>query len=281
MLSPLRNRFGIPGVISVIALVFAMFGGAYAATNDSSGGGKAAASAGKANASAKAKRGPRGPKGPAGPAGPAGAKGDAGAAGANGKDGANGSNGSNGASVTSTEFTGAQGPCSEGGTKFTVGAGAPSYACNGEEGPEGEEGDPWTDGETLPPGATETGVWTATGDFAGTPQQAEETTTYYPIGFSIPLASPPTFVAVKGNSDGAAGCDGIVDGVPTADPGKLCVYLQNEFAESAFTFAAVDPTADVVPLPSGGTSRAGILLQVTCAAEALCVPASGTWAVTG
>ncbi|HSR94938.1 MAG TPA: hypothetical protein VLK56_08730, partial [Solirubrobacterales bacterium] len=26
MLSPLRNRFGIPGVISVIALVFAMMG---------------------------------------------------------------------------------------------------------------------------------------------------------------------------------------------------------------------------------------------------------------
>ena len=38
MLSPLRNRFGIPGVISVIALVFAMFGGAYAATNSNDGG---------------------------------------------------------------------------------------------------------------------------------------------------------------------------------------------------------------------------------------------------
>ncbi len=43
MFSTLRTRFGIPGVISVIALVFAMFGGAYAASN-SSGGGKATAS---------------------------------------------------------------------------------------------------------------------------------------------------------------------------------------------------------------------------------------------
>src|SRR3954453_7338957 len=53
MLSPLRNRFGIPGVISVIALVFAMFGGAYAATNGGDG----------AKATASAKQGPPGPRG--------------------------------------------------------------------------------------------------------------------------------------------------------------------------------------------------------------------------
>src|SRR5258706_13999527 len=69
MFSPLSNRFGIPGVISVIALVFAMLGGAYAASNNSGGG--------KASASAKAKKGPRGPKGATGPAGPAGPSGPA------------------------------------------------------------------------------------------------------------------------------------------------------------------------------------------------------------
>ncbi len=94
MFSILKNRFGIPGVISVIALVFAMFGGAYAASNG--GSGKTAASA------SKSKKGPRGPKGPKGdpgpqglpgpagtpgPAGPKGEKGDPGAPGANGKDG--------------------------------------------------------------------------------------------------------------------------------------------------------------------------------------------------
>jgi hypothetical protein len=84
MLSPLRNRFGIPGVIAVIALVFAMFGGAYAASNKDGG---------KATASAKAKRGPRGPKGPKGDPGPAGPQGSAGPAGAPGKDGAAGRSG--------------------------------------------------------------------------------------------------------------------------------------------------------------------------------------------
>src|SRR5260221_553574 len=69
MFSPLSNRFGIPGVISVIALVFAMLGGAYAASSNSGGG--------KASASAKAKKGPRGPKGATGPAGPAGPPGPA------------------------------------------------------------------------------------------------------------------------------------------------------------------------------------------------------------
>ena len=111
MFSTLRTRFGIPGVISVIALVFAMFGGAYAASNSSGGG--------KATASAKAKKGPRGPKGPkgdtgpAGPQGPAGAKGDTGAPGANGKDGTNGTNGTNGTD-------GEAGMCSEANPECTL-----------------------------------------------------------------------------------------------------------------------------------------------------------------
>ena len=37
MLSPLRNRFGIPGVVSVIALVFAMLGGGKDGTNGKDG----------------------------------------------------------------------------------------------------------------------------------------------------------------------------------------------------------------------------------------------------
>lgn len=85
MLSFMRNRFGIPGVISVVALVFAMLGGAYAANKSESSGSKASAS--------KSKRGPRGPKGPAGPAGPQGLPGPTGPqgpAGAAGKEGPQG-----------------------------------------------------------------------------------------------------------------------------------------------------------------------------------------------
>ncbi len=159
MFSPLRNRFGIPGVISVIALVFAMLGGAYAANNSSGGG--------KATASAKAKKGPRGPKGATGPAGPAGAQGPAGA---NGKDGANGANGSNGASgtngksvVTATLNPG-QGGCAEGGASVEVSgeSATKKSVCNGEEGPAGNAGtpgSPWVVG-TAPTGALLKGVWT-------------------------------------------------------------------------------------------------------------------------
>jgi hypothetical protein len=94
MLSFVRNRFGIPGVISVIALVFAMIGGAYAANKSGETGSKASAS--------KTKRGPKGPKGPKGPAGPVGPQGavgpqgPAGAAGPAGKDGAPGAPGAPG-----------------------------------------------------------------------------------------------------------------------------------------------------------------------------------------
>ncbi len=95
MLNRIREPFGKAGlIVAIIALVFAMLGGAYAASKSSGGG--------KATASAKAKKGPRGPKGPkgdTGPAGPQGAKGDQGPkgdTGANGKDGTNGTNGTNG-----------------------------------------------------------------------------------------------------------------------------------------------------------------------------------------
>jgi hypothetical protein len=84
MFSILKNRFGIPGVISIIALVFAMFGGAYAASNGGGDGHRVL----KAK---RGKRGPRGPQGPIGPQGPQGPKGDPGAP---GKDGVQGSPGS-------------------------------------------------------------------------------------------------------------------------------------------------------------------------------------------
>jgi Collagen triple helix repeat (20 copies) len=163
MLSPLRNRFGIPGVISVIALVFAMIGGAYAATNNS-GGGKATASA-KAKKGPRGARGPQGPAGPVGPAGPAGAKGDAGAAGANGTNGKDGAQGPTG----KTGPTGEEGP-------------------EGPEGPEGEKGEPWTVGGTLPSKATETGVWSMGGYTVEALSSNPGTPFNVPIPFSIPLA---------------------------------------------------------------------------------------------
>lgn len=150
ILAPLRNRFGIPGVISVIALVFAMFGGAYAASNSGQDGGKAAARA-------KTKKGPRGPRGPAGPAGPQGAVGPMGPA---GPAGTQGGAGASGVSATTASFSGEKGGCTAGGVEVKS-ASAPTLICNGSEGDPGTpgpEGDPWVAG-TAPSGKVMKGTW--------------------------------------------------------------------------------------------------------------------------
>jgi hypothetical protein len=261
MLSPLRNRFGIPGVISVVALVFAMLGGAYAA-NSSSGG--------KATASAKAKRGPKGPKGATGPAGPAGAQGPQGPAGANGKDGSNGAagatgtTGATGKSVTTGAATAGECPL-VGGTTVEV-EGVPASKkkiCNGKN------GEPWTAGGFLPQGETETGVYNLQ-TTAGKEGFAE-------ISFTLPLETAPVATYVEGAS--APGCPGVVSGLPTADPGNLCLYkgiqignpAEEEEVKAVF-FAK--PTA-----LEFGAAKSGTIFQMICA-SAVCTW-RGTWAVTG
>jgi len=267
MLSPLRNRFGIPGVISVVALVFAMLGGAYAANNASDNG--ATASAKK-----KAKKGPRGPKGAtgpagpagaAGPAGPAGAKGDKGDAGANGTNGTSGTNGTNGQSVT-TEAEPPFGNCGEQeGVKLTSASGT-SYVCNGVNGANGQTG--FTD--TLPPGKTEKGVWTA---------DARMDQTFYelgyffaPVSFGIPLAAPlaEAEVHVEGEAGFGSTCTGSVAN-PTAPSGELCVYtiLENS-----------------VYVGPEGLSTGGVILMFEISGEKPTenkapVVIFGSWAVTG
>ena len=92
-------------------------------------------------------QGPIGLVGPAGPAGRDGAQGPAGVAGANGAPGAQGpagpmgpvgpagSGGSGGGGgVTIESFAGTQGPCTNGGTKFTATDGTITYACSGSGG---------------------------------------------------------------------------------------------------------------------------------------------------
>jgi hypothetical protein len=202
-----KNRFGIPGVISVFALVFAMLGGAYAASNDS---GNATASAKKTKKAKKGPRGPRGPQGPAGPAGPQGPAGETGAPGAKGAQGAQGEKGATGAE-------GAQGPA---GAKGATGATGPTGAAGaagaaGAIGPTGPEGSPWTAGGTLPSGQTETGYWS----FGSRTTSGFE---YIPISFPIPLTAKPKVVYV-GVGQEKAGCSGSA-AEPAADPGNLCVY---------------------------------------------------------
>jgi hypothetical protein len=212
MFSSFRNRFGFPGVIAVIALVFAMIGGAYAAS-----GGLTSKQKKEVKAIAKSFQG----TGPAGVAGPAGA---------NGKDGANGSNGQNGApgkdgaSVTSSSFGPSEEPASEpceerGGAEFKSASPA-AFACNGEP------GSPWTAGGTLPPNATETGTWSA----------STTSGTISSISFPVPLAAEIPAANVhyvtleeQANDVQPAECTGGTAADPKAAAGNLCVYAGKFF----------------------------------------------------
>jgi hypothetical protein len=143
MFHRVRRHLNASTLIALLALVFAVTGGAFAATGH--GGSPASALASVKAGAAKSKRGPRGPQGPAGPAGkngapgPAGPAGPAGAKGETGAAGANGSNGSNGAPVTTATFKTEKGGCKEGGVELFSASGT-SYVCNGEESTPGQPG---------------------------------------------------------------------------------------------------------------------------------------------
>ena len=292
MFSTLRTRFGIPGVISVIALVFAMFGGAYAASNSSGGG--------KATASAKAKKGPRGPKGATGPAGPAGAQGPAGPAGAKGDAGAAGSNGTsgtngtNGTSAEAVSFSGAKGGCTEGGVEVKSAKPA-TFVCNGKKGENGQTG--FT--ETLPSGKTETGTWSIlqTGAF-GFGQGLTS------ISFPIPLKegkeeaafmfskqetsngefgqteTPPKKACKVGDAGCVdTGCTGSID-KPTAPLGILCIYTKYE------SFELVAGESGSLMAGVGGSFKEGygttgtFITGIGSFEQEAQLEAGGTWAVT-
>ncbi len=283
MFSPLRNRFGIPGVISVIALVFAMFGGAYAANNSSSGG--------KATASAKAKKGPRGPKGatgpagpagPAGLAGPAGAKGENGAAGQNGQDGAAGTSGTNGKTVLSGVAVPTAGVGTDGdfyirtttsqiwGPKGGVTPG--SWGGVGPTDLKGATGSPWPGGGTLAPNATETGSFYAAIDATGEAVSA--------VSFNVPLAAdiPEANLAVAPDpncDDGSA--PGPSPSHPEAAPGFFCVF---KAGGGLFLSTIIKPGDVSTGGTNGGAGTTGAIIKGFDLLGDGSKSFYGTWAVT-
>jgi hypothetical protein len=288
MFQSIRKHLSYSNVAATIALVFALTGGAFAATNP--GGSSHAtltASAAKKKSTPKGPRGPAGPKGATGAtgaAGPAGATGPGGAQGPQGPAGSNGSNGekgeqgtpgakgTNGTSVTSAAIAAnpANTECREGGSEFKAGS-TKTYACNGEKGV-------IHPGETLAKGASETGGWTV-GTFEGrTNAEAggSEIHVNVPVGsFSIPLAAVLHYSSINEEEHGegvnqlhfidengeevreegltkanAAACPGSAE-KPEAAPGNLCVYVS-----SAHGFAP-----ESIDISSTGTS--GAFIQVT------------------
>lgn len=243
-------------IISIVALVAALGGGAYAASGGLNGKQKK-----EVEKISKKFAGKPGPMGSAGPAGPAGKNG------ADGTKGVNGSNGASGTSATTEHFTGTGHGCTSGGV--VVKSASPETAiCNGQTG--------FT--ETLPAGKTETGTWVLQGE------------QFIPISFPIPIepnslseegCEEPEgsrvkpcqvhFVPVVNGTETAQvkGCEGGTSLEPAAEPGNFCLF-QGE--------GAIAPTTAFTNPKQGGVKFGGPGLLFFGEATAGFV--TGSWAVT-
>ncbi len=261
MFSKIRKRLTYANVAMTLALVFAMSGGAYAASK------YIITSTKQIKPSVlKSLKGKAGAAGLAGAQGAQGLKGETGAAGSAGVKGEKGDKGD-----------------------------------KGETGLEGKEGSPWTVNGTLPPEKTETGTWaySRSGGLKLCVPEAENQPTVTPtsgacdtgynlsvtgaglvtasISFAIPLEKElgaSQVYYVKGaewtTKKGPGACPGTVP-APTALAGNLCVY---EGSALEATFASI-----IAPSTShGGAATAGTLLFFVSGGEES--RASGTWAVT-
>ncbi|HWY19437.1 MAG TPA: hypothetical protein VNY27_12090 [Solirubrobacteraceae bacterium] len=207
LLSAIRKRLTYANVAVTLVLVFAMSGGAYAASK------YVITSTKQIKPSVLAQlRGKPGASGAPGPAGAAGAAGPQGAAGAGGSQGPQGP----------------QGPKGETGGK-------------GEKGEKGLKGENGTTGftETLPSGKTETGSWAA--------HPAEGAEEFIPISFAIPIASEMEFQNGHPEAHGVhigpgPECPGSAK-EPKALPGSLCVYVGENFLEHVEVIAVQKPYA--------------------------------------
>jgi hypothetical protein len=259
-LSRFRKHLTYANAVATLALVFAMSGGAYAASKIIISSTKQISP--KVLKQLKGKPGATGATGAAGPAGPTGPGGPQGAPGGPGTPGTNGAAGT---SVTSKSVSSGSKECPAGGSEFKAGSSV-TFACNGS---------PWVAGGTLPSKATEAGVWIVAGEpTAGYKSQ------FTAISFPIPLAEAltPTKVQII-----AAGANGAGSGCPTtssvskpeAEPGNLCIFSD----EGSFNAGAIEAQSPETAVPGAGTT--GATLQIQEAAEGLpLIKAEGTWAVT-
>ena len=278
MLKAIRRRFNATGFVAVLALVFAMGGGAYAASRYVITSTKQISP--KVLKALQGKPGAAGATGAQGPAGPAGEKG---APGANGTDG---TSGNAGVSVTSVSVPTSSSTCSKlGGSEFTAAEGSKTTACNGKEGkagapgPAGPEGSPWTAGGTLPEGKSETGTWSNIFIATAAKQVATDS-----ISFAIPLKAEPEAHFIENDElagevdESPAIKEGLCKGSyehPEAKSGNLCVFSRTEGSRATdYLFEGAIPVHVFFTSPYGA-------IVATGSTEAGEVLAGGTWAVTG
>lgn len=274
MLSLLRNRLGVPGIIAVVALVFSMAGGALAAK------GVIITKLSQIKPSVQKKLKVPGPQGPAGPAGAAGAQGPAGPAGPAGSQGSQGPQGDKGA-------TGPTGLAGQKGATGATGVTGPTGSA-GATGATGAEGIcSSTTSCVLGPGATETGVWSfgaVTEGAVPTEIPPIQEPLNVPISLNIPLPAEigeaNAHYMKKGETNPACGGS---PGEPKADPGHLCVYTTEESeAPEGSPFGVTHLVAAVSkarpPVGEGGAATAGSIIRVLVVEKKAL--AYGTFAVT-
>jgi collagen triple helix repeat protein len=284
-MSTLRTRFGIPGLISTIALVFAMTGGAFAAKYLITSPSQIKPSVLKKLKGPKGATGATGPQGPAGAAGAAGEKGANGANGTNGTSGKDGTNGTNGAdgedgkSVVVTDATDFD--CEELGGAIVKEEGATEAeeieVCNGKPGEDGEDGEEGEDGKDatfnggdLPPGVTMMGTWSVNAVAGETVLEA----------ISFPIRIKSNLKSEKVHYQGEVGfetvCPAFTAASPTATEGHLCIYKGHENEGGTLAFGGIFNVAFTEP---GLTNRMGAVLKFTGGAGG--GYAAGSWAVMG
>jgi len=275
MLTRLRKQMGPAGLaVAIVAVVLALGGAALAASGALTGKQKK-----EVEKIAKKYAGKPGATGATGPTGAAGAKGDTGAKGDKGEKGDSGTPGSPGA-------PGAPGVDGKSVEAIPIATGETACGGNGgavlevEESGEQQEicnGSPWTVG-SLPPGKTETGMWTV-----GTEKtETKPSSAYAPVSLAVQLTSTAGmsahFINAAGQEEkfseaiGAkpAACPGTAAS-PTALPGTLCVY------ESTRSGAFESGEGMSFESFRGGVAVAGSILEFYAEANGF---AFGSWAVT-
>jgi hypothetical protein len=269
MFNRIHQKLGTAGfIISIVALVAALGGGAYAASGGLNG--KQKKEVEKIAKKYAGKPGKNGAPGATGPAGPAGAKGDTGGAGATG--------------ATGTGATGPQGP----------------------QGPKGEPGETGFTA-TLPAGETETGTWSFAKGSGINLGQGIPAAISFSIPLALPLGESQVHLIAKSGeelvfNEGTFEVEevpptkcgialtppGTVED-PAAAPGDLCVYLTTTNPEDGEEELAsnfiVAPSATCEQLgclpafggPGAGASPVGAIVQIKANEE---IKGYGTWAVT-
>ena len=257
MFQALRKHLTPSTLIAFVALVFAITGGAFAATGGGNGGKGAAAAASAAPLATVAKAKPKTKAGARGPAGPAGKTGAAGPAGPAGSAGAAGAKGENGAA-------GGQGPQGEKGLQGE----------KGETGKEGTPGKPGKNGtfgdESLPAGKTLKGVYFATAAAEAKFSDPGFGDARTAVSFALPVAAGVlTLHYIAKGGALPEGCTGDAE-EPGAAEGNLCIFSESENdVLGAAIFSKGTPEATI-----------GFLLEFYSAEKGV-ISAIGTWAVTG